>query len=62
MFAGERRDPSKGVKGLDTEFPEDNNRSPSKEETPVSYNSPKENAYVVWEGCKAEVILLSWGV
>jgi len=56
MFAGKRRDPSKGVEGLEIEFPEcpvEKEGSPSDEEAPVLYISLKENACVAGRGCDA---------
>ncbi|SRR5712691_1597290 len=59
MFAGERRDPSKGVEGLEIEFPEfpvDKEGSLSNGEAPTLYSSLKENACVAGRGRDARGI------
>ena len=49
MFAGESRDPSRGARGLDIEFPE-------AKDIPVSCNSLKEDGCAAGRGRDAGVI------
>jgi hypothetical protein len=64
MFAGERRDQSKVVKGVETRLPEEEEKPASDEEVGVSDNSENEKAGVccaLGKGNNAEDIFSFWG-
>ena len=64
MFAGERRDPSKVVKGVETRLPEEEEKPASDEKVGVSDNSENEKAgdcCAPGKGNNAEDIFSFWG-